>query len=75
MNKRKFFSIKYQKHILPDNKNFWNIARDEAVYRLDENKKNELFLLGAYGGEREAGEVPETFQNKKLKNRRLSGYQ
>jgi hypothetical protein len=37
MNKRKFFSIKYQKYILPDNINFWNIAKDEAVYRLDEN--------------------------------------
>jgi hypothetical protein len=39
MTKRKFFSIKYQKFILPDNKNFWAIARDEAVYRLNENKK------------------------------------
>jgi hypothetical protein len=37
MTKRKFFSIKYQKFILPDNRNFWTIARDEAVYRLDEN--------------------------------------
>jgi hypothetical protein len=37
MTKRKFFSIKYQKYILPEDKNFWNIARDEAVYRLDEN--------------------------------------
>jgi ATP-dependent RNA circularization protein (DNA/RNA ligase family) len=37
MTKRKFFSIKYQKYILPDNRDFWNIARDEAVYRLDEN--------------------------------------
>jgi hypothetical protein len=37
MTKRKFFSIKYQKYILPDNKEFWNIARDEAIYRLDEN--------------------------------------
>ena len=31
------FYIKYQKYILPDDKQFWNIARDEAVYRLDEN--------------------------------------
>jgi hypothetical protein len=39
MTKRKFFSIKYQQYILPDDKDFLNIARDEAVYRLDENKK------------------------------------
>jgi hypothetical protein len=31
------FYIKYQKYILPDDKQFWNIARDEAIYRLDEN--------------------------------------
>jgi hypothetical protein len=37
MTKRKFFSIKYQKYILPEDKNFWNITRDEVVYRLDEN--------------------------------------
>jgi len=36
MNKRKFFSIKYRKTILPEDKNFWTIARDEAIYRLDE---------------------------------------
>jgi len=46
MNKRKFFSIKYQKYILPDNKNFWTIARDEAIFRLDENKKMNCFCLG-----------------------------
>jgi hypothetical protein len=38
MNKKKFFSVKYQEYILPDDKNFWNIARDEAIYRLNENK-------------------------------------
>jgi hypothetical protein len=37
MTKRIFFSIKYQKYTLRDNKNFWNVARDEAIYRLDEN--------------------------------------
>jgi hypothetical protein len=37
MTKSKFFSIKYQKYILPEDKSFWTIARDEAVYRLDEN--------------------------------------
>jgi hypothetical protein len=47
---------------------------DEAVYRLDENlsrfagQKDELSMLGAYGREREAGEVFEAFQGKKLKN-------
>jgi len=46
MTKRKFFSLKYQKYILPDNKKFWNIARDEAVYRLDENKKMNCSCLG-----------------------------
>jgi len=46
MNKRKFFSIKYQKYILPDDKNFQNIARDEAVYLLDENKKMNCSCLG-----------------------------
>jgi len=46
MNKRKFFSVKYQKYILPDYKNFRNIARDEAVYRLDENKKMNCSCLG-----------------------------
>jgi hypothetical protein len=45
MSKSKFFSIKYQKFVLPDNKQFWNIARDEAVYRLDEN----LSRLSRYG--------------------------
>jgi hypothetical protein len=39
MNKRKFFSFKYQKYNPPDNKDFWNITRDEAVYLLQENKK------------------------------------
>jgi hypothetical protein len=73
MTKRKFFSIKFQKYILPDDKNFWNIARDEVVYRLDENlsrfagQKDELSLLRTYGGEGEAGEVLEAFQDKKLK--------
>jgi len=46
MNKRKSFSIKYQKYILLDNKNFLNIARDEEVYRLDENKKMNCSCLG-----------------------------
>jgi hypothetical protein len=46
MTKRKFFSIKYQKYILPDNKDFWNIARDEAVYRLEENKRMNCLCLG-----------------------------
>jgi hypothetical protein len=46
MTKRKFFSIKYQKYILPPNKNFWDIARDEAVYRLDENRKMNCPCLG-----------------------------
>jgi hypothetical protein len=46
MTKRKFFSIKHQKYILPDNKNFWTIARDEAVYRLDENRKMNCPCLG-----------------------------
>jgi hypothetical protein len=46
MTKRKLFSIKYQKYILPDNKNFWTITRDEAVYRLDENKKMNCPCLG-----------------------------
>jgi len=31
--------MKYQKYILPGNKDFWNIARDEAIFRLDENKR------------------------------------
>jgi hypothetical protein len=80
MTNRKFFSIKHQKYILPDNKQFWTIARDEAVYRLDENlsrfagQKDELSLLGAYGGEGEAGEVLEAIKNSKLKNRRISGF-
>jgi len=46
MNKRKFFSIKYQKFILPNDRDFCNIARDEAVYRLDENKKMNCPCLG-----------------------------
>jgi hypothetical protein len=46
MTKRKFFSIKYQKYILPDNKSFWTIARDEAVYRPDENRKMNCPCLG-----------------------------
>lgn len=39
MNKRKFFSLKHQKYILPDNKQFWDIAKDEALFRLAENKR------------------------------------
>jgi hypothetical protein len=46
MTKRKFFSIKFQKYILPAGLNFWNIARDEAVYSLDEN----LSRLSRYAG-------------------------
>jgi hypothetical protein len=44
--KRKFFSIKYQKYIHPDNKRFRNIAKDEAIYRLDESKKMNCPCLG-----------------------------
>jgi len=29
----------YRKYIFPGDRNLWNIAMDEAVYRLDENKK------------------------------------
>jgi hypothetical protein len=46
MNKKNFFSVKYQKYILPDDKNLCNIAKDEAIYRLDENKKMNCSCLG-----------------------------
>jgi len=46
MNKRKFLSIKHQKYTLPDNKNFWNIVKDEEIFRLDDNKKMNCACTG-----------------------------
>jgi hypothetical protein len=37
MTKRRLFFIENREYILPDNKNFWTIARDEAIHRLVEN--------------------------------------
>ena len=39
MNKRKFFSLKYQEYILPDNTKFWDIVKQETLFRLANNKK------------------------------------
>jgi hypothetical protein len=39
MKKKKFFSLKYQRYILPEEARFWEIARAEAEHRLADNIK------------------------------------
>lgn len=60
---RKFFSLKYQKYIQPDNRHIWTVTKDEALLRLTDIEKNELRLYQSYGRKRKASEILKTFQS------------
>jgi hypothetical protein len=62
---KKFLAVKYRKYILPDNIDFRNIARDEAIYRLNENKKMNCFCIEHMEEREKLGEFLKHFKIKK----------